>query len=98
MGHITFVYNAEDTTSGQIRVKASFPNDDRRLWPGQFVNVTMTLKVEQNAIVVPTAAVQSGQQGNYVFVLKSDRTVEVRNITVEREAAESTIVENGLTQ
>jgi membrane fusion protein, multidrug efflux system len=97
-GHITFVDNAVDATTGQIRVKASFPNDDRRLWPGQFVNVTLTLKVEQNAIVVPTAAVQNGQQGNYVYVLKPDRTVELRNITVEREAAESTIVENGLTQ
>ena len=65
---------------------------------GQFVNVTLTLKIEPNAIVVPTAAVQNGQQGNYVFVLRPDRTVELRNIAVERETAENTIVQNGLTQ
>jgi multidrug efflux system membrane fusion protein len=97
-GHITFIDNAVDPTTGQIRVKASFPNDDRRLWPGQFVNVTMTLKVEQNAIVVPTAAVPNGLQGSYVYVVKPDGTVELRNITVEREAAQSTIVANGLVQ
>ena len=97
-GRITFIDNAVDATTGQIKIKASFPNDDRQLWPGQFVNVTVTLKVEPNAIVVPTAAVQNGQQGNYVFVLKPDRTVELRSIAVEREAAEDTIVRNGLTQ
>ena len=96
-GRITFIDNAVDPTTGQIKVKASFPNEDRRLWPGQFVNVTLTLTVEPDAIVVPTAAVQSGQQGTYVFVLKADKTVELRTIAVEREAAESTIVQNGLT-
>ena len=97
-GRITFIDNAVDATTGQIKIKASFPNDDRQLWPGQFVNVTVTLKIEPNAIVVPTAAVQNGQDGNYVFVLKPDRTVELRRIAVEREAAEDTIVQNGLTQ
>jgi multidrug efflux system membrane fusion protein len=97
-GRITFIDNAVDATTGQIKIKASFPNDDRSLWPGQFVNVTLTLKNEPNAIVVPTAAVQNGQQGNYVFVLKPDRTVELRSIAVERESAENTIVQNGLTQ
>jgi multidrug efflux system membrane fusion protein len=96
-GRITFIDNAVDPTTGQIKVKASFGNEDRRLWPGQFVNVTLTLTVEPDAIVVPTAAVQSGQQGTYVFVLKPDKTVELRSIAVEREAAESTIVQNGLT-
>lgn len=95
-GRITFVDNAVDATTGQIRVKASFPNEDRRLWPGQFVNVTLTLKVEPNAIVVPTAAVQTGQQGTYVFVLKPDRTVDQRSITVEREAGDQSVVQNGL--
>jgi multidrug efflux system membrane fusion protein len=97
-GRITFIDNAVDPTTGQITIKASFPNEDRRLWPGQFVNVTLTLQVESNALVVPTAAVQEGQQGNYVFVLKPDRTVELRTIAVEREAAEDTIVRNGLAQ
>jgi multidrug efflux system membrane fusion protein len=97
-GHITFIDNAVDPTTGQIKIKASFPNEDRRLWPCQFVNVTLTLKVEPGAIVVPTAAVQNGQQGSYVFVVKPDRTVEQRSIAVERDAAESTVVQNGLTQ
>jgi multidrug efflux system membrane fusion protein len=96
-GRITFIDNAVDATTGQIRIKASFPNEDRRLWPGQFVNVTVTLKVELAAIVVPTEALQNGQQGSYVFVLKPDRTVELRTITIEREAAENTIVQTGLT-
>jgi membrane fusion protein, multidrug efflux system len=97
-GRITFIDNTVDATTGQIKIKASFPNDDRRLWPGQFANVTLTLKVEPDAIVVPTAAVQNGQQGNYVFVLKPDRTVDQRNVRVEREVAENTVVQNGLTQ
>jgi membrane fusion protein, multidrug efflux system len=97
-GRITFIDNAVDATTGQIKIKASFPNEDRQLWPGQFVNVTVTLKVEANAVVVPTAAVQNGQQGNYVFVLKPDKTVELRTIAVEREAAENTVVQNGLAQ
>jgi multidrug efflux system membrane fusion protein len=96
-GKITFIDNAVDATTGQIKVKAEFPNSDRRLWPGQFVNVALTLKVEPNAIVIPSAAVQNGQQGNYVFVLKPDRTVDLRPIAVDREAAEDTIVRNGLT-
>jgi multidrug efflux system membrane fusion protein len=96
-GRITFIDNAVDATTGQIKIKASFPNEDRRLWPGQFVNVTLTLRIEPNAIVVPTSAVQNGQQGPYVFVLNPDSTVELRKFTVEREAADTTIVQNGLT-
>jgi len=97
-GHITFIDNAVDATTGQIKIKASFPNEDRRLWPGQFVNVMLTLRIEPNAIVAPTAAIQNGQEGNYVFVLKPEGTVELRNITVERETAENTIVRDGLTE
>ena len=97
-GRITFIDNAVDDTTGQIKIKAEFPNEDRRLWPGQFVNVALTLKVEPDAIVVPTAAVQQGQEGNYVFVVKPDGTVDLRNVTVEREVVENTVVQNGLTQ
>ena len=92
-GRITFIDNAVDPTTGQIKIKASFPNGDRRLWPGQFVNVMVTLKVEQNAIVVPIAAVQNGQQGSYVFVVKPDRTVDSRSVTVERETEDRSIVQ-----
>ena len=95
-GRITFIDNAVDSTTGQIRIKASFPNGDHRLWPGQFANVVVTLSTEPNAVVVPTAAVQNGQQGNYVFVVKPDMTVDLRNISVERQVAEATVVENGV--
>jgi multidrug efflux system membrane fusion protein len=96
-GRITFIDNAVDPTTGQIKIKGSFPNADRRLWPGQFVNVVVTLRNDPNAIVAPAAAVQNGQQGNYVFVVKSDKTVELRNITLERQTADSAVVKDGLT-
>jgi multidrug efflux system membrane fusion protein len=95
-GRITFIDNAVDSTTGQIRIKASFPNSDHRLWPGQFANVTVTLSTEPNAIVVPTVAVQNGQQGNYVFVVKPDMTVDLRTIVVGRQAEDATVVQNGL--
>lgn len=95
-GLITFIDNAVDATTGQIRIKAEFPNADRRLWPGQFANVMVTLHIDPNAIVVPTAAVQAGQQGSYVFVVKPDMTVDLRTIVVQRQTAEITIVESGL--
>ena len=95
-GRITFIDNAVDSTTGQIRIKASFPNFDHRLWPGQFANVTVTLSTEPDAIVVPTVAVQNGQQGNYVFVVKPDMTVDLRTVVIERQAAEATVVQSGL--
>jgi membrane fusion protein, multidrug efflux system len=97
-GHITFIDNAVDPTTGQIKVKASFPNDDRQLWPGQFVHVTVTLKVDQRAIVVPTEAVQDSTDGRYVFVLKPDRTVDRRSVAVDREVEDATVVQSGLAQ
>jgi multidrug efflux system membrane fusion protein len=95
-GRITFIDNAVDSTTGQIRIKASFPNTDHRLWPGQFVNVSVLLSTEPNAIVVPTAAVQPGQQGDYVFVIKPDLTAEMRPIEVARQNADAAVVESGL--
>ncbi len=79
-GALTFVDNAVDTTTGTIRLKATFPNDDRRLWPGQFVKVTVTTGVEPSALVVPSQAVQTGQDGPYVYVVKDDLTVEPRPV------------------
>ncbi len=95
-GQITFIDNAVDPTTGQIKIKGSFPNTDHRLWPGQFANVAVTLKNDPNAVVVATAAVQNGQQGNYVFVVKPDKTVDLRVITVERQAADNTVIKDGL--
>jgi len=80
-GRMNFIDNAVDPTTGTIRVKGTFPNDDRRLWPGQFVNVTVTLTSDPKAVVVPSVAVQTGQQGTFVFVVKPDQTVEFRPAT-----------------
>ena len=95
-GQITFVDNAVDPTTGTIRVKGSFQNVRRRLWPGQFVNVVMTLATDPSAIVVPLVAVQGGQQGSYVFVVKEDKTVEVRPVQVGRATGDNMIITKGL--
>jgi multidrug efflux system membrane fusion protein len=95
-GVINFIDNAVDPTTGQIKVKGTFPNTDRRLWPGQYVNVNVTLSTEPNAIVVPSLAVQTGQQGTYVFVIKSDQTVDLRPVVVERAAGEQSVIKSGL--
>ena len=95
-GRITFVDNAVDQTTGTIRIKGTFPNDDRRLWPGQFVNVTVALTQQPNALVVPTSAVQNGQQGPYAYVVKSDRAVEFRSVVVERTSGDETVIRSGL--
>jgi multidrug efflux system membrane fusion protein len=95
-GHITFVDNNVDQTTGTIRIKATFPNDDRRLWPGQFVNVIVALTKDPTAVVVPTAAVQVGQQGQYTYVVKADHSVEYRAVVVERTAGLETVIKSGL--
>jgi membrane fusion protein, multidrug efflux system len=96
IGRIAFVDNAVDQTTGMIRIKGTFANGDRRLWPGQFVNVVTVLATDPEAIVVPSVAVQSGQQGSYVFVVKDDRTVELRPVTIARTSGNDSIVEKGL--
>jgi membrane fusion protein, multidrug efflux system len=96
LGRIAFVDNGVDPNTGTIRVKGTFPNDDRRLWPGQFVNVVVTLSNEARAIVVPSVAVQAGQQGPYVFAVKSDQTVEMRPVTVARARGAETVIARGL--
>ena len=95
-GHITFVDNNVDQTTGTIRIKATFTNEDHRLWPGQFVNVIVALTKDPTAVVVPTAAVQVGQQGQYAYVVKADKSVEYRPVVVERTAGLETIVKSGL--
>jgi multidrug efflux system membrane fusion protein len=95
-GRVTFIDNAIDMTTGTIKVKGTFPNTDRRLWPGQYVNVTVTLTSDPTAIVVPSVAVQTGQQGQYVFVVKQDQTVELRTVTVARANGEETVIRTGL--
>jgi membrane fusion protein, multidrug efflux system len=96
VGRITFVDNAVDSTTGTIRIKGTFANDTRHLWPGQFVNVSVTLTTDPHAVIVPTAAVQTGQQGQYVFVVKPDKTVELRNVTVARNVDADSVIKQGL--
>ena len=95
-GHITFVDNAVDQTTGTIKIKGSFANTDHSLWPGQYVNVVVTLTVDRDALVVPTAAVQAGQQGYYVFVIKPDQSAELRPVEVARPTANETIIKSGV--
>jgi len=95
-GVLTFVDNAVDITTGMIKLKATFTNAARRLWPGQFVNAIVTLTSQPNAIVAPAAAVQTGQNGQYVFLIKSDLTVESRPVVVSRTLSNEAIIEKGL--
>jgi multidrug efflux system membrane fusion protein len=97
IGRISFVDNQVDPSTGTIRLKGSFSNGDRRLWPGQFVNVVVTLTTDPGAVVVPTTAVQAGQQGQYVFVIKNDQTADLRTVTVARTLANESIIQQGLT-
>lgn len=96
LGRITFIDNGVDPTTGMITVKVECPNGDHRLWPGRFVNVLVTLTTDPHAIVIPAVALQSGQLGDYVFVVKPDRSVEYRKVVVERTAGKSTVIREGL--
>src|SRR5204863_2618352 len=78
MGKLSLVDNTVDVATGTVRLKATFQNDDRRLYPGQFVNVVMTLGTAMQAIVVPSQAVQVGQDKSFVYVVKADGTAEIR--------------------
>ncbi len=95
-GALSFVDNTVDRTTGTIRLRATFSNEDARLWPGQFVNVTLTLAEQANAIVAPSEAVQTGQAGQFVFVVKSDSTAEMRPVTISRTTDGMAIIEKGL--
>jgi multidrug efflux system membrane fusion protein len=95
-GTLTFVDNQVDAATGTIPLKATFPNDDIRLWPGQFVNVNLTLGIQAHAVVVPSPTIQIGQNGPYVFVIKEDSTVELRLVRIDRTVGNRTVVANGL--
>jgi multidrug efflux system membrane fusion protein len=85
-----------DTTTGTIQLKATFENADNALWPGQFATVSLTVRTEPNALVVPSQAIQAGQQGQYVFVVKPDSTVESRPVVVAFASGPFTIVRQGV--
>ena len=95
-GRLAFIENIVDTATGTIKLKGAFDNRDRRLWPGQFVHVVLTLAVQNNAVVVPTQAVQMGQAGQFVFAVKDDLIAEVRPVVVSRTFGEESVIESGL--
>ena len=96
LGELSFIDNAVDTTTGTIKLKGTFPNRDHRLWPGQFVDVVLTLAMQPNAITVPSVAVQNGQNGTFVYVVKQNQTAETRPVSVTRTYGSDAIIGNGL--
>ncbi|MDH5202624.1 MAG: efflux RND transporter periplasmic adaptor subunit [Nitrospirota bacterium] len=95
-GIITFVDNTVDISTGTIKLKGTFENNEKRLWPGQFVNVVLTLTAQPDAVVVPSQAVQTGQEGLYVFIVKSDLTVESRPVVTGINLGGEVVIEKGL--
>lgn len=95
-GTLKVIDNAVDTNTGTIRLKAVFNNSERMLWPGQFANVVLTLDTQTNATVVPTEAVQDGQHGQFLFVVKADQTVEPRLVTVARTIGRKAVIAKGV--
>jgi membrane fusion protein, multidrug efflux system len=97
-GVLTFVNNTVDTATGTIHLLGRFPNTDERLWPGQYSNILLRLNMEENILVIPSQAVQTGQQGDYVFVTKPDMTVAVRQVKVGRSVNNRTQILQGLSE
>ncbi len=95
-GRLTFVDNAVDNTTGMIRLKGTFVNAERRLWPGQFVSVTLRLGTHPNVVVVPSQAVQTGQSGQYAFIVKSDLRAESRPVVTGSTIGNETVILKGI--
>jgi multidrug efflux system membrane fusion protein len=95
-GILSFIDNTVDSTTGTIRLKAAFDNSRKQLWPGQFTNLSITLTMKNNAIVVPSQAVQTGQNGQFVFVVKPDATAELRPVIASSVVQGVTVIDKGL--
>jgi membrane fusion protein, multidrug efflux system len=95
-GALAVIDNQIDTSTGQIRLKANFPNNDLRLWPGQFVNARLLLTTRKGGLVVPASVVQRGPDGPYAFVIKDDNTVEVRPVKVGQIEKNEALIDTGL--
>lgn len=95
-GELTFVDNTVDTATGMIQLRATFPNENSRLWPGQFVQVELTLSELTNVVVVPSQAVQTGQNGEFIYVVKPDQTVAERPVTCGITYTGQTVIEKGV--
>jgi len=96
VGHLTFIDNQVDSTTGTIKLKAEFANADRSLWPGQFVNVVVTLRTLHGVTIIPSEAVQSGQQGQFVFVVQPNGTVTNKLVKLGQEVDKRIVVESGV--
>jgi multidrug efflux system membrane fusion protein len=96
VGALTFVDNNVDMTTGTIKLKGTFPNSDHKLWPGQYVNVVLRLTVRPNALVVPNQAVQSGQDGTFIYVVNEDKTVTARNVITGPRIDQDLVIEKGV--
>ena len=96
IGVLSFIDNTVDKTTGTILCKATFANESKRLWPGLFVNVVVQLSSQPNAILVPSQAIQTSQEGQIVFVIKPDLTVEIRPVEVGRPIGGDVIITKGL--
>jgi len=94
-GSLSLIDNAVDTTTGTIKLKATYDNKDAMLWPGQFVTVVLTLDT-QTATVVPAEAIQNGQQGQFIYVVKSDNKVEIRPITAGQAFGKKMVIDKGI--
>jgi multidrug efflux system membrane fusion protein len=95
-GFLSVIDNSVDNTTGTIRLKATFDNQERVLWPGQLVNVALTLDTLKNVTIVPAEAVQAGQQGQFVYVVKPDNGVELRVVTVGRTMEKRVVLDKGV--
>lgn len=95
-GQLTFIDNTVDSATGSIKLKALFANKERKLWPGQFVNVVLTVGNEGKVTVIPAEAVQNGQKGQFVFVVKADKTVESRVVTLGRANGHEIVIQQGV--
>lgn len=95
-GRVVFIDNAVDTATGTVKLKAEFANRDKILWLGQFVNVVLTLGVKDKAIVIPYRALQTGQKGQYVYVVKEDKTAEIREVQPGLRFGDEVTIEKGL--
>jgi multidrug efflux system membrane fusion protein len=95
-GRLSFIDSTVDSRTGTVLLKGDFPNPERVLWPGQFVNVELTLATKAGALVVPTEAIQTGQQGQYLFVVKPDQTVESRPVSTGETLEHETVIEKGV--
>ena len=95
-GRLSFIDNLVDTATGTVKLRASVPNADAILWPGQFVHASLTLGEQGDALVVPSEAVQTGPKGTYVFVIDSESKAQIRPVAVERVAGDATVIAKGL--